>query len=205
MTRNEALRQLMLGLIYPAVLGTVLYSVLAAALSPLISLLNKGVLGPFAPGLKWVLVITTVAFYVCDYLYIMFTREFRFLFFIFDLILLAGLYLTFMTIDITTHSLPHKNLTVVAASYGVFVFLYFVWDVLERRSTRDDSERSLYLKVIIWEGVSFIALLLWFCLHAWMENDPRSAVVLAGLLILITVRFGILALRKRQFYRPPMY
>ena len=92
MKPNEAFKQVMLGLIYPAVLGTILYAVLGSALAPVLSILlgrSSGVIA--VPWLKGILLLTTVAFYCCDYLYIMFTREFRPMFFLFDLFLLGKL------------------------------------------------------------------------------------------------------------------
>src|SRR6266849_3019857 len=113
MTRNEAIKQLMLGLVYPAVLGTVLYAVLGTALAPLLALLLGKSTVPLVPLLKVVLLVTTVLFYCFDYLYIMFTREFRPLFFVFDLTLLVGLYVTFSMIDTGAPTMPHRNLIIV--------------------------------------------------------------------------------------------
>src|SRR5947207_13766427 len=98
MTVNETLKKLMLELIYPAVLGTVLYTVLGAGLAPLLAILGGPAATVTAPLLKWILVIITLCFYGCDYLYIMFTRDFRPAFFLCDLIFLGTLYITFLAI-----------------------------------------------------------------------------------------------------------
>lgn len=203
MTRNEALKQLILGLVYPAVLGTVLYAVLGAALDPVLTIVVGRSAVATATWLKWTLLLTTVAFYCCDYLYIMFTREFRPAFFLCDLILLAGLLITFLTIDITTPALPHRNVIVVAWCYVGFMLLYLCWDSFERFRTQDTAEQRLYNKVITWELVSLVILFAWLGFERCLTNESYRGAVLAAVLLLITIWFAVLALEKRVFYRPP--
>src|SRR5260370_38717785 len=65
-------QELMLGLIYPAVLGTILYQLL----STLGHVLRDQY--PFSAivGIKCTLVLISIGFYVCDYLYIVFTKRY---------------------------------------------------------------------------------------------------------------------------------
>ena len=195
MTVNDTFKQLMLGLVYPAVLGTVLYTVLGAALDPFLSVLLGHSRTVGAPWVKWVLLLTTVAFYCCDYLYIMFTRQFSVAFFLCDLVLLAGLYITVLTIDITTAVFPHRNLVLVAACYLGFMVLYLMWDLFERFNTGDRAEQRFYNKVIYWESSSILIVV------AWLVFDNQRNALLAVLLLLITIRFAVLAMQKRVFYK----
>lgn len=202
MTRNEAWKQLMLGLIYPAVLGTVFYSFLTAALGPVqVRILGQPTV-PIAPALKWILLLTTMVFYCCDYLYIMFTREFVFGFFACDLFLLAGLYLTFSTIDISsTSNLPRRSLIVIALCYTAFMILYLAWDSFECWRSKDSKERILYKKVIVWEMASIVMLLIWLALESLIPSFNSDGSVLAVVVIVVTIWFGKFAFEKRAFYR----
>jgi len=202
MTRNEALKQFMLGLIYPAVLGSVLYAFLGTAVGTLLSsILGWSAVAP--SPLKLTLLAVTVAFYCCDYLYIMFTSEFRQLFFWLDLILLLGLYVTFWVIDIGTPTLPHLNMIIVAASYAIFMLVYLFWDISERLITSVTAEQRFYNKVIFWELVSLGVLSVWLGFQPWIPKESQRGTVLAAILVLITICFLLLALGKRGFYRLP--
>jgi hypothetical protein len=203
MTRSEALKQLMLGLIYPAVLGTVFYAVLGRALDQALSIPLHWSAFAIAPWLKWALVLTTLTFYGCDYLYVMFTKKFRPMFFVCDLILLAGLYVTFSKIDIGTPLLPHRNMVIVARCYAVFMFLYLIWDVSERRATPEKAEKRFYGYVVIWEIVSLLMLFAWLRFEPWIPSESCRGAVLASVLFLITIPFVWLAQKKRTFYLPP--
>jgi hypothetical protein len=201
-TRNETLKQVMLGLIYPAVLGSVFYNFLGAAIEPFVNRILGRPAVLVAPWLKWVLLFTTLVFYCCDYLYIMFTREFVALFFVCDLILLAGLYVTFSSIDIRAAALPHRNVVVVGACYCAFMTLYLAWDIFEKSRTKEPKEQWLYKHVILWEVVSLIMIVVWLGLETWVPNFSRDVVFLTAILVLITIWFAVLALKKRDFYRP---
>lgn len=200
MTRNEVLKQVMVGLIYPAVLGTVLYSFLGAAIDPIMNSVLGHTTYTTTPWLKWVFLLTTIVFYCCDYLYIMFTREFVIPFFICDLIFLTGLYVTFFSIDIRTSDLPNRNVLVVAVCYLVFMFLYLAWDIHERRRTEESEELRLYNHVILWEVVSLIALILWLGSEVLVGSFPKDSAILGTILVLITSWFAVLAFNKRRFY-----
>src|ERR1700686_2079904 len=73
--RRYVLKQLMLGLIYPAVLGTVMYTGLEVSVEPLVDrLARRTAVHPFDTdvALKLLLLSITVFFYCCDFLYITF-------------------------------------------------------------------------------------------------------------------------------------
>jgi drug/metabolite transporter (DMT)-like permease len=122
-------------------------------------------------------------------------------FFLCHLILLAGLLTTFLTIDINTPALPHRNVIVVAWCYVGFMLLYLGWDVFERFRTQDTSEQRLYKKVITWELVSLVILFAWLGFQQFFANESYQGAVLAAVLLLITIWFAVLAMEKRVFYR----
>src|SRR6266849_1727314 len=96
MTRQEVLKGLMLGLIYPAVLGTVMYSGLQVAIAPVAASLfglETPPLNDIAKA-KLVLLGVTIVFYCFDYLYITFTKKFDWPFFLCGFAFIAALYIT---------------------------------------------------------------------------------------------------------------
>src|SRR6267143_2874455 len=81
-SKRPVKQELMLGLIYPAVLGTILYQLvftIAHVLReqyPLSSIIWT----------KWTLVVISVGFYVCDYLYIVLTKRYYWWSFLCDVV-----------------------------------------------------------------------------------------------------------------------
>jgi len=139
----------------------------------------------------------------------MFTSNFRALFFFFDIVLSIGLYVTFMAIGIGTTmaigngttSPSHGSLRIVAASYSVFMALYLLWDILERKSTKDPHETT-FLQNSNYMGITSIAALLaWLGFQQRLPTDDWRGGLLAGILGLITLCFFLLMLQKRSFYR----
>jgi hypothetical protein len=130
MTTGEVLKDLMLGLIYPAVLGTIMYSGLDSLFAQ-----RFRWSGTFDCTiiLKFLLLVVTLAFYICDYLYIIFTRNYRKKFFAYDLVFLFGLYLTVRVLHLPNQEPPLKA-PVIAGCYFVFMWLYYRWDRLERQA-----------------------------------------------------------------------
>src|SRR5712672_4556796 len=104
---NRPVRQeLMLDLIYPAVLGTILYQLFFTVAHvlreqyPLTTIL----------WIKWTLVVISMGFYVCDYLYIIFTKRYYWWAFLCDVVFLLALYSTVIAIDVDNpRALPHKK------------------------------------------------------------------------------------------------
>lgn len=205
---KSTLQELMLGLIYPAVLGTIMYS----GMDALYAQITSG-LGALANGfhptadpdtmLKFFLLAVTLAFYVFDYLYIMFTRQYRGLFFVFDLVFLAGLYVTVQVLDLSNKNplpLSATDVIVIASCYLVFMILYYVWDWIERLH-KSGKERELYDKVLLWEGWSIGSLAVWLVAHFILANAYQYLAAWFLLLILgcITAFFGKYTLQKREF------
>src|SRR3982074_3645020 len=99
MSKNSSrpIRQdLMLGLIYPAVLGTILFQLLET-----FAHLFRGQYPLSAiVWIKCVLLIISIGFYVSDYLYIVFSKRYYWVFFSFDVVFLITLYTTVIAIDV---------------------------------------------------------------------------------------------------------
>jgi len=205
---NRALQNLMTGLIYPAVLGTILFSVLQLAEANL-----RALFGPekyvfsLAMALKYLLLLITLAFYGCDYLYAMYTRDYVPLFFAFDVVFVVCLYATVQVIDIGGGELMREG-WLVALFYLIFMLLYRWWDGRERCCCVKYSEKCLpgemefYDRVIKWENWSIMGLISCFLLLFFWRNYLTLlafVVVLSG----VTLFFRKYAWEKKSFYLDP--
>jgi hypothetical protein len=209
--RTPLLQRLMVDLIYPAVLGSVMYIVLQVCVTPVIGGLATArgdTVNPFTPNrlpaaLKiWYLAVTVV-FYLCDYLYARFTRAFRFMFFLFNTIFLLGLYVTVVCINpFSGEAVVHEYL---ARAYGAFMVLYLIWDIYEsKQNDLRAGEASFYTFVIRWEQLSLM-LLGGHILASVVGWPPwlASPVALVGILSFITIGFVVVVRRKRTFSDEP--
>src|SRR5262249_42206094 len=110
-------KEVMLALVYPAVLGGIIYFLMDESYK---HFFDQGEAEMTIPHfiktlmettpiqlIKMLLAFITVAFYICDYLYITFTRSFKGYFFIFDVLFLLLSFLTVKLISIGTHVQPH--------------------------------------------------------------------------------------------------
>lgn len=204
---KSTLQQLMLGLIYPAVLGTIMYSgmdALYAQITSDLAALANGFRLTADPDtmLRFFLLAVTLAFYVCDYLYIMFTKQYRGLFFVFDLVFLAGLYVTVQVLDLSNKNplpLGAAEVNKIAFWYLLFMILYFVWDLIDRPH-KPGREQQLYNKVLRWEILAIASLgvhvILVKYLHGYQHFSAWFLLVILGS---ITAFFGKYTLQKREF------
>lgn len=200
----------MLGLFYPAVLGTIAYAVLSAVVGPLLpwamhrafpslQSLDKTSL------IRALLYVITFTFYCCDYFYLRFTNVYRLLFFFFDCFIIIGLYLTAQVIEVSgangANTIP--DLRLIVYLYCFFMLLYLWWDLLERNSASPSADdRKLYKFVISWEALSLVTLLIAACL---LRQTMRSSIVLCSVLAIITLTFICVDVRKKRLFRdlPP--
>src|ERR1700704_1299735 len=123
MSNKSVNQELMLGLIYPAVLGTILYQLLQT-----FSHLLRGQYPLNAiVCIKCVLLIVSIGFYVSDYFYIVFTKRYYWWSFLCDVVFLLVLYATVIAIDVDNpSSLPHNK--IILLCYFIFLFVYLAWD-----------------------------------------------------------------------------
>lgn len=193
------LKDLMLGLIYPAVLGTVMYGGLQATIEPILVILTGGASTAHQDPhlyIKAALLAVTITFYLADYLYIVFTKTFGWLFFVFDVGFLITLYVTVSVIGLTVGSTRPPHYPTILGCFFVFMVLYFVWDTIEWWRSFETKEREWYPRMLIWELASMAGL--W---SAWYWGIPRkeAGLIIVLVLILITSAFWVLTLQKGRF------
>jgi hypothetical protein len=192
---NRPVRQeLMLGLIYPAVLGTILYQLVFTVAHvlreqyPLTAIM----------WIKWTLVLISIGFYVCDYLYIVLTRRYYWWAFVCDVVFLLALYATVIAIDVDNpRTLPHNKL--ILFCYFIFLLVYLMWDGYEFLTLPQGQEKDFYRSVVFWElpwliviGVFEIIALLW--------NDHFMISILTIIILsIVTIWFAFLVNRMRRF------
>lgn len=125
-TEKNIAKHLIVGLIYPAVLGTLIYSLFDNIITSIIQQEAKGFLADAPKNLvfKSLLVLGTIGFYCCDFIYTIFTKDFKTRYFYFDLLILIGLSVTFKAININNNLPP--NLNVILLSFMSFMFFYFL-------------------------------------------------------------------------------
>lgn len=96
-TYEAILKYLMPGLIYPAVLGSILYSALDEYAKQIRLLwhfihYNESYGPDYLVTMQFSLLVITLVFYSCDFLYITFTNNYRRWLFILDLLFVLALY-----------------------------------------------------------------------------------------------------------------
>ena len=191
---NKPVKQeLMLGLIYPAVLGTILYQLLFTVAHVLREQYPLSAI----VWIKCTLVVISIGFYVCDYLYIVFTKRYYWWSFSCDIVFILTFYATVIAIDVDNpHSLPHNK--VILLCYSIFLLFYLAWDGYEFLTLPAGEERDFYRAVVWWElpwllviGVFEIICLLW-------NNHLLISIVTIIILSLVTIRFGFLVTRMRK-------
>lgn len=133
---RKLLWDLMTNLIYPAVLGTVLYialDVAARVIPPIFSAAWRLRRLPFDARLaaKIALLSVTLLFYCCDYLYLRFTMRFKIRFFIYDLFFLINLYLAVVFMHLGEHDTEAPRSLFISLSFLLFMFFYLWWDLEE--------------------------------------------------------------------------
>jgi hypothetical protein len=184
----------MLGLIYPAVLGTILYQVLLT----LAHLLREQYPINAIVFIKCALLIISIGFYLCDYFYLVFTRRYYWWSFLCDVVFLLALYATVIAIDADNpNNLPHNK--IILLCYFIFLFVYLAWDGFEFLTLPRGKERDFYRSVVSWEfpwlfviGVFEIIALVW-------KNHLMISIVTTVILSIVTIWFGFLVSRMRKF------
>src|SRR5260370_1882376 len=144
---NRPVRQeLMLGLIYPAVLGTILYQLVFT----IAHVLREQYPLSAIVWIKWTLVVVSIGFYVCDYLYIVFTKRYYWWSFLCDVVFLLAFYATVIAIDVDNPRNPPHN-KVILLCYFIFLLFYLISDVYEFLTLPRGKEREFYRSVVSWE------------------------------------------------------
>ena len=183
----------MLGLIYPAVLGTILYQLLFT----IAHVLREQYPLSAIVWIKWTLVVISIGFYNCDYLYIVFTKRYYWWSFLCDVVFLLALYATVIAIDVDNPTRP-PNHKVILLCYFVFLLVYLLWDGYEFLSLPRGKERDFYRAVVFWElpglfviGALEIIALVW-------NNHFMISILTIIILSMVTIWFGFLVSRMRK-------
>src|SRR6266850_4954838 len=187
-------QEVMLGLIYPAVLGTILFQLLEA----FAHLLRGQYPLNAIICIKCALLIISIGFYVSDYFYIVFTKRYYWWSFLCDVVFLLALYAAVIAIDVDNPtSLPHNR--VILFCYFIFLMVYLVWDGYEFLTLPRGKERDFYRSVVSWElpwllviGVFEIMAFVW-------NNHLMISILTIVILSMVTIWFGFLIGRMRKF------
>ena len=192
---NKPVKQeLMLGLIYPAVLGTILYQMLFT----LAHLLREQYPINAIICIKCTLLIVSIGFYVCDYLYIVFTKRYYWWSFLCDLVFILALYATVIAIDVDNpRNLPHNK--VILLCYLIFLLVYLVWDGYEFLTVPLGEERDFYRSVVYWELPWLFVIGVFETISLFWNNPLMISIVTIIILSMVTIWFGFLVSRMRKF------
>ena len=127
----------MVNLLYPAVLGSVLYNSLEFSIQTALGTARVWSQGAVQADpdtlLKIGLITVTMLFFCCDYLYLFLTEEFLLRFFLFDVVFLLALYATVLAMHVGKGDSRTPQGFKISVCYLIFMVLYFVWDAGERR------------------------------------------------------------------------
>jgi len=192
---NKPVKQeLMLGLIYPAVLGTIRYQMLFT----LAHLLREQYPINAIICIKCTLLIVSIGFYVCDYLYIVFTKRYYWWSFLCDLVFILALYATVIAIDVDNpRNLPHNK--VILLCYLIFLLVYLVWDGYEFLTVPLGEERDFYRSVVYWELPWLFVIGVFETISLFWNNPLMISIVTIIILSMVTIWFGFLVSRMRKF------
>lgn len=206
LTKHRAsLKAVMLGLVYPAILGSVFYVALQLILTPLVAHLAASwglevAVDESITGFQWLkigLMVITTIFYHCDYFYIQYTNDFGVAFFVADCFFILTLYATLIAVN--PLSATEAAVPLVACAFLAFFFLYLFWDLYERFRC-EPAERPFYDVVLAWEAASIVAISLNLSGEGCAAGNTALLVITGA----STLAFGALVLwKKRFFHRGP--
>jgi hypothetical protein len=184
----------MLGLIYPAVLGTILYQLFFT----IGHVLRQQYPTTEILSIKWALVVISIGFYVCDYLYIILAKRYYWWSFLCDILFLLAFYATIIAIDVDNPVRPPNN-KVILLCYLIFLLVYLVWDGYEFLTLPRGKERDFYRAVVFWElpGL-FVVSVVEIIALVW-SNHLITSIVTIIILLVVTVWFAFLVCRMRKF------
>ena len=183
----------MLGLIYPAVLGTILYQLLFT----IAHILREQYPLSAIIWIKYMLVVISIGFYVCDYLYIVFTKRYYWWSFLCDIVFLLALYATVIAIDVDNpRNLPHNK--VILFCYSIFLLVYLIWDGYESFTLPRGRERDFYRAVVFWELPWLLVIAVFEIIALVWKNHLMISILTIIILSIVTIWFGLLVDRMRK-------
>jgi hypothetical protein len=190
----ELLKKLMLELFYPAVLGALLYELLNFG-KDLVTMKQSF---EWPTIVKLSLFLISIAFYICDYIYIICTKVYRGLFFLADIVFLLTLYATVKLLnlepEVETH-LPHNKLILLC--YLIFLLAYLWWDSSELKRSSPGKVENYFSSVVRWEIRSSLAIIVLLIIaKLWWSNHFWISITTILFLLVITAWFWKLILRR---------
>jgi hypothetical protein len=194
---RDVVRNLMVGLIYPAILGTGLYSFLDTLLRAVLGGAEQQVLqqqGLVGVSIKVLLFLITLFFYCCDYVYTCWVENYRVHYFLLDLIVIFTLCLTMTSVNLSSPNSP--SLRTIAVCYSIIMICYFFVDLIDLRPKRYNR----YFRLIsTWEIVGVIVMVLFvtFCSYLPVRFEIR-ALLLCTLLLTLTGWYIWLIRKKKE-------
>lgn len=193
---RDVVRNLMVGLIYPAILGTGLYSFLDTVLRAVLGGIEQEVLGQqgiFGVSVKVLLFLITLFFYCCDYVYTCWVENYRVHYFLLDLIVISTLCLTMTSVNLSSPTPP--SLRTIAVCYSIIMVCYFLVDLIDLLPKRYNR----YFKLIsTWELVGVIVMVLFVtCCNYFPVRFEIQALLLCTLLLTLTAWY-IWLIRKKM-------
>ncbi|MBK7392132.1 MAG: hypothetical protein IPI64_02385 [Chloracidobacterium sp.] len=205
---KQIFKHLIVGLIYPAVLGALIYFFIefwgGFIESGHLPLMFNAPVDEII--LKACLLIMILLFYCCDFLYTTYSKKFRFLYFWFDLAIMVGLIATFKAAKYDSSELPEMA-TILKLFLG-FIILYLFWDGFELMQSENDeiaSEKRLYKQMVGWEVgciVVFLSIFLLQYLQIINEYSMRVCSIIG--ISIATIIFIFLVWKKWKLYFLPV-
>ena len=196
---NNFLKNIMLGLIYPAILGNIIYITL--------TVLNNRVIFEHEAffNIKFTLLLITAAFYFFDYLYIYFTYNFKWWMFFLNVIFAGTLFLTFQKIHLNMNEGEAKlapEIFSILCFYLIYIVLYFAWDFYEKTKTINFKEKYMYKWIVRWEAFSIILLLICIFLYDQSKYLTKYRIIFSIIILsVLTISFGLFDIWKYKFWR----
>ena len=195
-------RVLTIGLVYPAVLGSIFYSIFALAAEYAVSGVASGFLAGSASeiSVKAGFVLLVLNFFFCDYIYSSWTAPFRVHFMILNLLVLVCLYVAF--VGANTGGVGAPNLDLLSLAFGSAFLIYAAWDIFDRSLHQSGKYRQ---QMKAWEWISVVAVSVSWILaesFAWVARNHVGIllVVLLGSNILF---WRLLVLKRRVLRSSP--
>ena len=183
----------MLGLIYPAVLGTILYQLFFT----IGHVLREQYPATAILWIKWTLVVISIGFYVCDYLYIIFTKRYYWWSFLCDIVFLLAFYASVIAIDVDNPVRP-PNHKVILFCYFIFLLVYLIWDGYEFLTLPQGRERDFYRAVVFWELPWLFVIAVFEIIALVWKNHLMISILTIIILSIVTIWFGLLVGRMRK-------
>ena len=182
-------KSLMMGLIYPAILGNIMYALLTVLSD---SPNNYG--GLYNYKLKLAVLIVTSIFYLCDYLYSYFTYQFKTWMFFLDLLFVGLLFFTYLNMHVSSEVMNRPHLMNILLFYLIFITMYYVWDNIEIKNCKDVNEQKMYQFNIKWEVGSFLLLICNLVIHFIgnrITTETKDLIAVASISLITLCFVGI--------------